>query len=231
MVYAALIVSLVAACGEAQRVVTPAAALVTVIDPGAAPRQPIRYTLAPGTIERVTLDLKLRSKVQFTNTVLQQGEMNVDLPTLHLIKRFEVIAVDATGARIRAVIEDAQVLEDVVDPRLRQTAALEVAKLRGTSETWHVTPTGHVSDRVATTPNAPENAVPTAAALAQMGLLGMPIEFPDAALGVGATWRVTSHSLAGKARFDDVLTYHIKAIDGDTVSLGIELASTAPDQR
>ena len=219
-----------AACGETQRVDTPAAPVVAVIDPGAAPRQRIRYAFAPGTTERVTLDVKLRSKMQFTNTVLQDGETNTDLPTMHLVTRFDVLAVDANGARIGSEIEDARVLEDVIDPRLRRGSELEVAKLRGLRETWHVSPTGHISDRVTGTPTAQQDPVPTAASLAQARLLGAPIEFPDVELGVGATWRVTSHSLIGKAHFDDVLTYRVKAIDGDTVSVRIELASTARDQ-
>lgn len=62
------------------------------------------------------------------------------------------------------------------------------------------------------------------------GMDQMSIRFPDEAMGVGGRWIERRNMEQGGVRFSQHTTYEVKAIDGDVVTLGMEIKVEAPRQ-
>jgi hypothetical protein len=186
-------VALVAGCGGAQRASTVLAEpTTTVLDAGAEPRQQLHYDLAAHVPERMELTVKLRITGAYTNTVLETGHRSADLPSIKSIARLEGTAIDADGtATVSSIVEEVAVLDDVVDPTLRKAVDVEVNALRGSQASWRMAPSGRISDAATSAPNASDA---TRARLTNIAdtIRDSAVVFPDQAIGIGASWQVTS---------------------------------------
>jgi hypothetical protein len=141
------IVALIAACAGTPRVVE-APATVTVLEAGAEPRQRVRYELAAHVPERRELTIKSRLSLKFVNTVLENGQRDVDAPTMTVVDRLEVTGFTPTGdALVAGEVVDASVGDDVVDPAIRSRAVASIAALKGRREVWRMAPSGATFDR------------------------------------------------------------------------------------
>jgi hypothetical protein len=220
-----------AACGGAPKPVAPAApATIVVLDPGAEPRQVLRYQFAAGTSERVELTHKLRTTMRFTDTTLQDSAESVDFPSITFVIRAEVteIAPDGTAV-VGATLEAITVLDDVVDPMVRAQVAAASQQTKGARGTWRRAPSGRVSgvrfEAPAASPAARARLAKVAEAIerATAGLPGVPI-------GAGARWRVTdAFSFAG-VRWTRTSTYRLKELAGMTARVEADATIVAPPQ-
>jgi hypothetical protein len=84
-------------CAGTQRVATTAEPTIHVLDPGVEPRQRLRYELSAQAPEIVETMTKLRLRATMTNTVLETGERDSELPTIKDTARVEVTSVGSDG--------------------------------------------------------------------------------------------------------------------------------------
>lgn len=205
-----------AACGGVAPL--PRTPVVTVTSVGAEPRVLLRYEHVAGLSERVQISIKLRTQQQYENTVMEQGTRALDFPTVQLTGTMRVDDVAADGsAGLTFAIEDAQVLDDVVDPRVRRALEARTAALRGTSQRWRRAANG--AERYDDVPSE------LADALQDSGL-----RFPDVAVGVGATWQVRSAYASNGVRWLAVATLTVRDLTPTAVTVDGVVELSADEQ-
>ncbi|MDO4761420.1 MAG: hypothetical protein Q4A31_05835 [Corynebacterium sp.] len=102
----------------------------------------------------------------------------------------------------------------------------DLATARGFGFGWFASDTGEISSVNFT---APTQATDNARALVEQHLLtltGLPVVFPEAAVGVGASWTVESRVQAAAQTYLQTVTYTLKSFDADSTSvvLGVDVA-------
>ncbi len=203
------------ACGGAR---PRAAPVVTVTQVGEEPWSVLRYAHVAGTTERVELQLKLRTQTLFENTVLEQGRRDVDFPTIQITGPMTITDVAPDGtARIVLTVEDATLLEDVVDPRQRSALKARAAALRG---------------RVFTSKRAVDGSfvsIDGDAAVAE-ALTANNVRFPDSPVGVGASWQVTSTAISDGIRWRRTVTYRVRDRSETSVTIDADAELRADEQ-
>lgn len=206
----------VAACGGAASL--PRTPIVTVTNAGAGARVLLRYEHVAGTAERVRIAIKLRTRQEYENTVMEQGRRALDFPTLQLTGTLTVTDVAADGsAGLAFTIEDAQVLDDVVDPRMRRALEARTTVLRGTTQRWRRAANGSESHDDVTSELAD--------AMRESGL-----RFPDVPVGIGATWQVRSAYESNHVRWLSVATFTVRDLTPTTVTIDGAVELRADEQ-
>jgi hypothetical protein len=203
---------------------------ITVVDAGAEPRQQIRYELTAHAPERVEMNFKLRINTAFTNTALETGHRSVDLPTVRNVARSEVSALTPAGdAVVTFGLEEATVLDDVVDPAIRKLVVAEVVSMKGWRASWRMTPSGRISDITFDVPNASSSARNYYSTIAD-SINETAVVFPDTAIGIGATWQVTSQESFFGVQWNRTVTYRLKALADSTAAIDAHMVMHAPSQ-
>jgi hypothetical protein len=225
----ACLVSL-AACGGAQSTSPSAAPDIVVQAVGAEPWSVVRYSLAPGFEQHFELTLKVRAATRFTNTVLEEGTRELDFPGLLLRMRVAVTAVTPAGdADLTYEIEEARLLDDVVDPSMSVFAGREAMSMRGARTTARLSASGAMSNVRAVAASASQAAERWRTEL-HSALYDTEAVFPDAPIGVGAVWRVTSHPTLRDVHWTRVATYTLRARTASTVDVEAVIEMTAGSQ-
>lgn len=220
----------IAGCGGAQSPSTSASPAIVVEQVGAEPWHVLRYTLAPGFQQRFELTLKVRAATTLTNTVLEDDKRNLDFPGLVLHMLAKVTSVTPAGdASLTYEIENANVLEDVIDPSLRSIAEREATAIRGARSTATLSANGALSNLHADSGARSQSSQRWLTEL-EVALGNGDVVFPDAPIGVGATWTVTSHPTRRDVHWTRVATYTLRARTETTVDLEATIEMTAGSQ-
>jgi len=220
----------IAACGGSQ--VAPRAPEpppeVTVQDPGAEPRQVLRYELTAELSERfeTTVKQRVRVKVAASGQIEQTG---ADLPTVRSRARASVSWLSVTGEAIISVeLEDAAPVDDGSDRSLRMRAEREIEALRGWRVSWHQAPSGQIS-QIMWEPRAKDVARPRhwsyVDALHQAAVI-----FPDTPIGVGASWQVISERTLRGVTWNQTVTYRLQALADGVATIDADFSSLAAAQ-
>lgn len=223
--------ALVSGCGGSQRSSSAQAEpTIKVLDAGAEPRQRLRYELTERVPERMEMSFKLRMNGAYTNTVLETGHRSADFPTIKNTARIEVTALGADGtATVNSIVEDVVVLDDFVDPMIRKMVDVEVKAMKGWQGSWHMTPSGRISNVTASVPNAP------AAARARLSNVADTLRenfviFPEQVVGVGASWQVTSQYVVSGVTWERTTTYRLKALTDSAATVAAQSSMHADPQ-
>jgi len=196
-----------AACGGATPLPTgPAFALLEV---GAQPRSVVRYDTTPDATERVAVTFKVRSTTKVENTVMEEGRLDVDLPGIRAMCVLTATAVSPVGdVDIRLVVEDANVLDDVVEPRARAVVAKVAEDLRGKRATVSRASSGDLTN--IEVPEALDYIVRASA-----------LSFPQEPIGIGARWSRTSTIVVEKVQWYQTTTFTLRDRTSDTVTIDV----------
>lgn len=198
---------------------TPPAPVLRVEAVGSAP-QLLRFAPRPHVPEHFELVFKQRSRIKTTNTVLEESERLIDLPTVKLIGTLEATRVDATGADIELVVADVRVLDDVVDPDVRTRLAAAIPKLVGTRATWHRAPNGVESHHSVTEQTG---------VLDLDDMLPNSWRLPDEPIGVGAKWHTVGVT-GGKIAWQRTASYELVALENRVATLHVHVEMRAESQ-
>lgn len=143
----ALVFSSIVACGGPQRPSGVLAETISVLGPGAEPRQRLHYHFVEHVPERMEVTVKLRVNGAITNTVLETGRQRTDFPAIKMTVRVEVTALDTDGtATMNTLVEDVAVLDDVIDPAVHKSIDGEAIAMKGFAGAWRVSPSGRITD-------------------------------------------------------------------------------------
>jgi hypothetical protein len=193
-------------------------------DPGHEPRETLVYTLAPSTSQSVTMRMDLALAVAG-----EASPTTVQFPTIALTLALATSSRDAAGAD--ALVEGT--LREVrIEPRDERSRALaaplerQLRALRGARLMYRMSPQGRARGLELT----PATDAPTEAAdlIARMkgSFESMVAPLPDAPIGLGARWTVTSRS-GGHADLVQWTTYTLRARDGSRFTVDTEVTQIA----
>jgi hypothetical protein len=214
------------ACGGAPsaRQVDKPAPSITLLDAGAEPRRQLHYQPRLHVPERLETRLEIAMETAFTNTVLETGRQRVDLPTVRIAGRVEVTSFTPEGdAVVTCEVEGGAVLDDVVDPAVRRPLEAEIAKMKGWRGSWRLSPSGRTSQVAADASSRSIRSLSESVRSAS-------VVFPDAAIGIGATWQVRSRLSEGGVTWDRTVMYRLRELAGSTATVDADLVMRAPSQ-
>jgi len=199
---------------------------VRVLDAGMTPRVPLRYRVAPGTIEVLYLELARAQAMQAGQESAQSGIPPVQLevkmgPAEPTRQGFIRHQVQITQVRIS---EMAQKMSPAQREQMEKTLA-PLLQVQGWSEM-------DVQGRVRRGEfRGMEDVPPTLRTMLgniRSALLTVP--FPDEPLGVRARWEVERKVQFSGIWVDQVVTYHIEKMQDQQLQLQITARQTAPPQ-
>ena len=200
------------------------AAQVELLDPGAEPREEVRFAYAEGDLTTATISTVteiLASEVDGEDA----GQADVPPIAIDIDVEVEVLTVDDSGAELRVASTGARVgdqqgpseLDDATHDQLED----ELDDLTEFEVTYRIDDRGRASDV------ALDLDVPGLEGLGdQLDDLAAPL--PTEPVGEGATWSVTQATDAGVGpTINQTTVYELVSRDGDTVELAAAITGDA----
>lgn len=222
----ALLVALAACGGAATDAKEPTAPpMVTLLDPGGGPRQRVQFELAPHMSERVEMTNKMYIATAFENTVLETGQRKSELPLVHVRGHVEVTDVTPDGVATIAFAADDITVDRDADPRVRQAVERELRRSGAVRGSWRMSRSGVLSDV-----KLEERAGAAAAGSVAAAVTATTIAFPEAEIGVGATWQVVSQPRTGGIRWTTTATCKLLSLENGIATVDVSVASRAGAQ-
>lgn len=205
-----------AACGGTTPVPTgPAFALIEV---GAEPRSVVRYDTTPEATERVAVTYKVRTTTKVENTVMEEGTVDVDLPGIRAMCVLSATAVSPVGdVDISLLVEEATVLDDVVDPRARALVTTTAEGLRGKRAKVSRASSGELTN--VDVPDGLDYIVRASA-----------LSFPEEPIGIGARWSRTSTIVVENVTWYQTTTFTLRDRTSDAVTIDVATELRAREQ-
>ena len=199
--------------------------IVTVLEPGTAPRTPLRYQLRPRQQE--TMDVTMHMGM-----TMNIGEMSVpvELPPFTISARAEVTDIASSGDISYAIAFTKLAVGAGGNEAV--TAALKQSEASMTS----VKGTGVVSNRGVPRSMKMDTSGITDPTMKQTfdqmasSFQNMSMPMPEEAVGVGARWEVRNAMESGGISIFQKTEYQVVSIDGPVLTLKAKIEQTAPPQ-
>ncbi len=202
---------------------TEAKSSIVLLDPGIQPRQILRLKPAANSKQTTVLTMNM----DMTGTVDNQVMPNVNMPPMQMTIESEVTQVEANGdAHIQVTYTDVDVVSDTTaPPELIQTLRSQLQQLQDVTIKFVMNQQGITKD---VDVSLPEDLDPNLQQLLQQMLSSLEqlsaAPFPEAAVGVGATWQVSSAIPVPGLPLDQVqVLYEVEEIEPDQVTLKMSL--------
>jgi hypothetical protein len=217
-----------AACGAPQAPTTASEPSVKVLEPGSEPRRVLRYQLDAGARARAELTSKATVTAALTSTVLETTTQKTEFPTERMRLALEVIEKRPNGdVRVSSRIEDATLDPDgAVDPKMRAQLAGDLTRQRGKKAEWWMTPAG-VVEPIERGVDEPRLAVTD---LTKLAIEREVVRFPAEAVGVGASWQITTRPRLDGVRWERIETLRVRGLTDDAATLDSEVVMKAREQ-
>lgn len=198
------------ACGEEPRVPPPPPPPphdgVTLIHPGASPRQPLRYQLTKGS--RTTSQLTCDADVKTANLGGPMPTQVIDLETL-----VDDVLPDGS-AKLRITVLDARIRERPGADAANDVMRTQAAALRGVVIRSTLAPDGHASGaRVESGSDKLHDELDNLL----RSLEHVATRLPTEPVGVGALWRERRTLPEGGVRAISEMTYVLSSVSGTTI--------------
>ncbi len=218
------------ACGGSPSSPRVAKRTFALLEAGAEPRQRLRYAPVLHVPERMEMRLKFHVAAAATNPGLTAGRWSTGDPAVRFAGRVEVTAITPDGeAMVTYVVEDASLLEGGGDPAVRRSIEAEIAALKGCRGSWRMSPLGTLSEIVFDAPRG-SGSTPTRFAFVRDMIPDTSVVFPEAEIGVGATWQATSRHAWSGVMWDREATYRLRELAGSVATVEVDVVMRAPPQ-
>ncbi len=212
---------------RAQATATAAAAstpvAVTVVNAGTSPRQTLRYKLAAGSSEAVTMRQQMRMTMDMGGMAMPAQA----LPATVITTQVAVSDVAADGsASVTQEFVKVDLDAEGADPMLVNAMRPQLTAMQGVTMRYTISPTGQVS-QLDFGAGAPE-VLQAVQALASSDQLS--VAFPTEAVGVGARWTAARAVTQSGLTVTQDVEYLVKSISPDSVVLEMSITQSAKDQ-
>jgi hypothetical protein len=193
---------------------------VTLLQPGAAPFQTVRYHLARAS--------KTTSELVWDFTAANDGQGS-PMPTL--IIELETVVADVLPdgtAKLRTTIARTRVREQAGSSAGSELVREEAAAMQGVIITETLAPDGKLSDSHVDAATLPDNVRTRLDSLSR-SLEQVAMQLPAEPVGIGATWRERKSLPAGGIRAVSETTYTLTSLSPDKIAYtGVGLATGIP---
>jgi len=196
---------------------------VSVVDPGAEPRAPLRYRIDPGQAESLVMDLAIRMN-------LAVGEKAPPAPNPTV--RLGMTVRSGTGGQhlnLDGKITSVEVVEEPGIPaQLVSALRSDLDRLKGTAWKAVFTDRGHLDLLSLPAPKDANAQLLTTLEWVREGLRLLLPPLPEAPVGKNARWQTRRRSSVATARIDETVIYQL-AGNGQP-QLQVTLGMDAPEQ-
>lgn len=224
----ALLVALAACGGAAPDAKAPVAPpTVKLLDPGPEPRQRVQFELAPHMIEQVEMTNKVYISTAFENTVLETGQRRSELPLVHVRGHLEVTDVTPDGVASISFAADGITADDDADPRVRHAVEAELRRARNVRGSWRMSRAGLLTDVQL---EEDDRAGGAGAGSVAAAVTATTIAFPEADIGVGATWQIVSQPRTGGIHWTTTSTCKLLSLENGVATVDVTVESRAGSQ-
>ncbi|MEQ9548076.1 MAG: hypothetical protein RIM23_00405 [Coleofasciculus sp. G3-WIS-01] len=196
---------------------------IVLLYPGAQPRQILRFKPAANTKQTTVLTMNM----DMTGTVDGQVMPNINMPAIQMSVESEVTQVEANGdAQIKVTYTEVDVVSDkTAPPELIRTLRAQLQQLKDVTITFVIDEQGITKD---VNVSLPEDLDPNLEQLLQQMLSSLEqlsaVPFPEEAVGVGATWQVSSAVPVSELPLDQIqVLYEVEDIEDDQVTLKMSM--------
>lgn len=203
----------------------PGPPVVTLIDPGAEPRKPLRYTFkkaAETLVIDMTMDMSIQSPAM---------PINAKMPTMRMTLDVKPSNVDADGTvTADMVVKKTEILDDrPIPPEAKKRLEAAVQKVVGLK--GHSVTTARGVNKESTVEASGNEPPETKQLLDSMkdSLATMSSPFPEEAVGKGAKWEVKV-VISGPMTIVQKTTYTLKEATAKGATFDVVLVQNAPPQ-
>ena len=206
-------------CGMAQ-----AAATVTLLEAGAAPREPLRYSFKSGASERASVDLIMQIAMSMGGQQMPMG----NTPPIRMVMGMKTTEVGQDGsARVEFEVVSAEAVGAAPGDPNAAAVAQGLAGVKGMGGSYRISPQGAISG-AAMKPAQGGAAMPALGDMEQtMEQLTAP--FPAEPVGVGARWQVVQQADTGVMKVSQTAEYTLRSRKGNTIELGVKMIDAKID--
>lgn len=167
-------------------------------------------------IDRFDVVQKRRVTTRMTDTVLQTHDGGVDFPSIKVSAHSEVTSVDGGVSTGEGQIDDAVMLEDVIDPKVRLQLARTLDKLKGQRFTWRMSSAEQTGDF-----QVPE---------AVRRVSEFSVQMPAEPLGLGADWTVDDAPVIDGIHWRRHSSFHVRELTEQAATLDVTTQMRAESQ-
>lgn len=202
---------------------------VRMLEPGAEPRRALRYELTAGAHE--TLRTEMRMSVALSMN--EAPSAPAVLPPAIVVADLEVREVSDGGDVTYAFrVRDTEVQEaEGVAPESRAQLETELSSMVGLAGDASFDQRGLLSRLDVEAPAGASPSVRGVIDNLRSTFRNMVTPLPAEPIGVGGRWQVTTKIPTPSATFDQVATFTVRSIEGDSVTADVTVEQTAPRQR
>jgi hypothetical protein len=206
------------------KAVAGASTSVKLLDPGAEPRQKLRYAYEAGRKERAKL-------VSGTGLTMEVAGQKLELPAMPDLEMTATIRIKellpSGSARRRLSIDDVDLRKGGLDSALRGDVESALARLEGLEGRDVIDTRGFIHElkleRVQADGELRQFLESMQQALGQMGA-----PFPEEEVGKGARWRIDTKVSQQGIALTQAATYELVEIDGKKGRAKVELKQRSP---
>lgn len=200
-----------------------AASTVQLVDAGATPHAPLRYQFEAGSIQRATLRTDMQTSLSMGGQQVPTGPV----PPMRMTLSLRVAEVRADGtARMEFEVLSAQA--DGSSPQSAQVNKA-LAGAAGLAGSYLLDQQGRFIGNIIPRAGTRQQASGELLAQLQENLQQMAAPFPDAPVGQGARWRVTTLNSNGGIRLSQTAEYTLRARSGNRIELDMKMVETSVD--
>jgi hypothetical protein len=204
---------------------TPTAATggsLEMLAEGSEPRFQLKYQAPAGTKQKMEMSMDI------TMDIPMMGKMS--MPTMVMVADVEVVSIAADGKITNKMTFTGVELKDTKDsmPGIADAMKEPMEKIKGTSTTMVIEPSGKVVSMEVDAPNDP--MLEQTMGQTKQGLDQMVAQLPDKPVGKGAKWRVKQTVEQGGMKVDQTIVFEVVAVTATTAKIKGVATLTAPKQ-
>ncbi|MCY1005484.1 DUF6263 family protein [Nannocystis pusilla] len=203
--------------------------VVTLIEAGAEPREPLRLKLTAGQEQAMVMTMRMGMGMQIGPNAMPK----TDIPPMQMTMNLKVSEITGEGdIRSEFSLDKIEVLPD---PKVPAAMVDQLKSVLGTmnkmSGTSLITPRGIVKSADFNMPPDVNPQIKQTIDSMRQQINQMSVPFPEEALGIGAKWTVTQQLDQQGMKLDQVATWELKGRDGSVVQLASTIVQTAAPQK
>lgn len=201
---------------------TAASSSLEMLAEGAEPRHQLKYQAPAGTKEKMEMSMDI------TMDIPMMGKMS--MPTMVMIADVEVVSIAADGKITNKMTFTGVELKETKDsmPGIADAMKEPMEKIKGTTTTMVIEPSGKVVSMEVDAPNDP--MLEQTMGQTKQGLDQMVAQLPDKPVGKGAKWRVKQTVEQGGMKVDQTIVFEVVEVSATTAKIKGVATLSAPKQ-
>jgi len=208
--------------GDTPSAVATAPGTLEILAEGSEPRHALKYQAPAGTKQKMEMTMDIVMDIPM------MGKMT--MPTMIMIADVEVVSIAADGKITNKMTFTGVDVKDTKDsmPGIADAMKEPMAKIKGTSTTMVIEPSGKVLSMEVDAPNDP--MLEQTMSQTKQGLDQMVAQLPDKPVGKGAKWRVKQTMEQGGMKVDQTIVFEVVSVTATSAKIKGVATLSAPKQ-